>query len=124
MVRKKLKGTKLKVFSGREESLNRIIFYILRRQALIPYDVWLSVKAIKGYKHTRYKTICRRMHVLAQQGWIAQTGKRPTRSSGHGQLYDLTLKGRAAFILGEKSIEVFLQVATDEQLLKLIEALE
>ena len=124
MARKKSKGTPLRVFSGKEESLNRVMLQILKQKgALIPYDVWLIVKANKGFRHIEHKTVCRRMQALKQQGWVAQKGKRHTKPSGDGQLYELTLRGKAALRLDEKSIEEFLQTASDEQLLKLIEAL-
>jgi hypothetical protein len=41
---------------------------------------------------------------------------------GESILYEVTLKGKAALKIDQKSIEDFLKTATDEQLLKFIEA--
>jgi hypothetical protein len=118
----KLKGTKLKVFSGKEASLNLVILLILREKTLIPYDVWLLVKATKDFRHTPYKSVCRRMQALEQQSWITKSGKRLTKPAGVSDLYQLTLKAEAALRLAEKTIDGLLETATDEQLLHLIQA--
>jgi DNA-binding PadR family transcriptional regulator len=123
LARKKVKGTPLRVFSGKEERLNRVILQILKqRGALIPYDVWLIVKGIKGFRNTGAKTVYRRMEALELQGWIATAGNRPTKPGWPSKLYVTTLKGRAALELDEKSIEDFLKTATGEQLLKFIDS--
>jgi predicted transcriptional regulator len=122
-VKRKRDGTKLAVFSGKEERLNRIIMLILEKQVLIPYDIWLRVKAIKGFRHTRHKTVCRRVQSLLEQGFITIKGKRDTKPSGSAHLYVLSIKGQAALKLSEKTMDEVLESATDEQLLKLIEAL-
>jgi DNA-binding PadR family transcriptional regulator len=122
MARKKTKGTKLKVFSGRAADLNRVISKILEKKgALIAYDVWLQLRGIKGFKHTDSKTVYRRMQALEQQGWIAQKGTRPAKPGWDSTLYELMLRGKAALRLDEKSIEDFLRTATDEQLLKFVD---
>jgi DNA-binding PadR family transcriptional regulator len=121
LARNKSKGTKLKVFSGKQESLNRVICQILERKSpLIAYDVWRQLKAIKGFRCIDSKTAYRRMEALEQQGLIAQKGTRLGKRGGDKILYALTLRGKAALRLDEKSIEEFLQTATDEQLLKFI----
>ena len=122
MARKQCKGTKLEVFSGKEESLNRVMLQILKQKgALIPYDVWLIVKGIKGFRHRDAKTVYRRMEALERQGWITKVGNRPTQPGWPSELYEITLRGKAALKLDEKSIEEFLRTATDEQLLKFID---
>jgi hypothetical protein len=118
------RGSWLKVFSGKEATLNHVIFLILFKKSLISYDVWLSVKSIKGFRHTRYKTICRRIQTLHQQNWIKTLGSRATKASGNSPLYTLTLKAKAALKFSEQSIDEYLQKATDEQLTKFIEVLE
>lgn len=124
MTRKKSKGTRLKVFSGREARLNRAILKILNpKGALIPYDIWLQVRAIKGFRHTVYKTVCRRIQALERQHWIVQKGTRPTQPGWDSDLYELTLRGKAALKLDEQNIDTFLQTAREEQLLLLITAL-
>ena len=117
------KGTRLKVFSGKEASLNRVILLILHRKKLLAkYDVFLEIRNIKGFKHEDSKTIYRRMDALNKEGWIAQKGTRPAKVQGESILYEVTMKGKAALKLDQKSIEDFFQTATDEKLLKFIEA--
>ncbi len=91
---------------------------------MIAYDVWLSVKSIKGFRHKNYKTVCRRIQALYQQGWLTVVGKRATKPSGNSPIFGLTLKAKAALKFGEKGIDEYLQTASDEKLLKFIEALE
>jgi DNA-binding PadR family transcriptional regulator len=118
---KKSKGTPLKVFSGREATLNRLILKILeKRSPLIAYDVWHQLKVIKGHRHVDSKTTYRRLKALELEGLIAQKGTRLGKRGGDKNLYELTLRGKAALRLDEKSIEDFLQKATEEQLQKFI----
>jgi DNA-binding PadR family transcriptional regulator len=125
LTRKKLKGTELQVFSRREAVLNRVIFKILRQKgALIPYDIFLQVRTIKGFMHFSHKTVCRRTHALEKGGWIILKGTRNTKSGEDRNLYQLSLKGKAALALDEKSMDVFLETANDERLSLLIAALE
>jgi DNA-binding PadR family transcriptional regulator len=123
LARKKCKGTELEVFSGKQESLNRVICQIFEwKGPLIAYDVWRQLKVIKGFRNIDSKTVYRRMEALEQQGWIAQKGTRLGKIDREDHtLYDLTIKGKAALRLDEKSIEEFLRTATDEQLLKFID---
>jgi DNA-binding PadR family transcriptional regulator len=93
-----------------------------RKRALAKYDVFLEIRNIKGFKHEDSKTVYRRMDALNQEGWIAQKGTRPAKVQGESTLYEVTMKGKAALKLDQKSIEDFFQTATDEQLLKFIEA--
>ena len=46
----------------------------------------------------------------------------PGKIGGDSILYELTLRGKAAIRLDERSIEEFLQTATGEQLLKFIDS--
>jgi len=124
MARKKRKGTKLSVFTGREESLNRVIFLILRSKKLLAsYDMYKEIRGMKGFKHIDSRTVYRRMEELENQSWISQKGTRPAQPGWDSTLYELTLGGKAALKLDEKSIDDFLRKATDEQLQKLIDAL-
>ena len=110
------------MFSGREKTLNRLILKILEKKSpLIAYEVWGQLKATKGLKHIDSKTAYRRMEALEEQGWIAQTGTRIGKRGGDKTLFELTLKGKAALRLDEKSIEEFLRIATEEELTKFID---
>jgi len=122
LARKKCKSTRLQVFSGKEARLNRVILKILEwKSPLIAYDVWRQLKATKGFRGIDSKTVYRRMHALEQEGWIGQKGKRPAKAHGDSALYELTLKGKAALRIDEKSIETFLKTAVNEQLAKFID---
>jgi DNA-binding PadR family transcriptional regulator len=117
MAGKKGKGTKLKVFSGKEARLNCVILKVLEKKSpLIAYDVLLQLRAIKGCRHVDSKTVYRRIQALEKQGWIAQTGTRQAQPGWDSTLYELTLRGKAALKLDAKNIEEFLKTATDEQL--------
>jgi DNA-binding PadR family transcriptional regulator len=119
---KRCKGTKLKVFSGKEARLNRVILLILRSKKLLAkYDIFLEIRKIKGFKHEDSKTIYRRIGALNKEGWIVQKGVRPAKVQGESILFELTLKGRAALKLDEKSVEEFLRTATKVQLLTFID---
>ena len=122
MARKKCKGTKLEVFSGKQAGLNRVICQIFEKKSpLIAYDVWRQLKAIKGHKRVDSKTAYRRMEALEQQGLIDQKGTRVGKRGGDKTLYALTLRGKASLRADEKSMEVFLQTATEEELLKFLD---
>ena len=117
MARKTPKGTPLKVFSGKEASLNRVILKILEsKNPLITYDIWLNLRVIKGFRNTAAKTVYRRVNSLEDQGWIEQSGIRQAKPGWDSALYSLTMKGRAVLMLDEVSIEGFIREATDEQL--------
>ena len=123
MVGRRCKSTWLQVFSGKEARLNRVILKILEwKSPLIAYDVWRQLKATKGFRGVDSKTVYRRMYALEQGGWVGQKGKRPAKVQGDSALYELTLKGRAALMVDEKSVETFLKTATDEQLAKFIDS--
>ena len=123
MAQNRSNGTRLEVFSGKEASLNRVILQILRQKgALIPYDVSLNVKRTKDFMHTDTNTVYRRMEAQEEQGWIVVVGNRPTQPGWCSDLYGITLRGKAALRLDEWNIEDFLRTATDEQLLKLLDA--
>ncbi len=112
------------MFSGKEATLNRIILLVLFSEKLLAkYDVFLKIKSSKGFRRMDARTVYRRMEALEEAGWIAQKGNRPAKPGWPSELYEITLRGMAALKLDKKSIEEFLQTATDEQLLKLIDAL-
>lgn len=76
---------------------------------------------MKGFRHVNSKTIYRRIKALEREHWIVQRGNRPTRPGWPSELYEVTLKGIAALKLDRKSIDEFLEVASNEQLSRLIE---
>jgi DNA-binding MarR family transcriptional regulator len=124
LTRKRTKGTPLKVFSGKEASLNRVILQILLQKGdMISYDTWLSITKIKGFRHVDIKTVYRRIDALEEQGWIAKKGSRKTRPGWTSNIHKITLKGQIALKLDQKDIEEFLNNATKQQLLKFLDVL-
>jgi hypothetical protein len=57
-------------------------------------------------------------------GWIIRNGIRQTKPSGTSDLFELTLKAKVALKLAEKSLDEFLDDASDCQLTKILEALQ
>jgi|GEM_PF-1155491 len=124
LTKAKPQGTKLQVFSGKEANLNHLILLLIEKEALIPYDVWLLVRVVKNFRHTPYKSICRRVRILDQQGWIVKKGERPTRPRGTANLYGITLKAQAVLRIAEKPMDEFLESASEQKLHQLIETLQ
>jgi DNA-binding PadR family transcriptional regulator len=119
---KESKGTKLKVFSGKEARLNHVILKIMEKKSpLINYDVWLQIKSIKGFRHVDSKTAYRRMDALRQEGLLDEKGTRPGKRGGDKILYELTLRGKAVLMSPEMNLEKFIKTATNEQLTKFID---
>ncbi|MCL4429845.1 MAG: hypothetical protein M1167_03735 [Chloroflexi bacterium] len=124
MARKQSKGTPLNVFSGKEATLNRVILLILfSGQLLAKYDLFLIIRKTKGFRNKDVRTIYRRVDVLEKGGWIAKEGEKRTKPGWPSELYKISLKGKAALKLDQKSIEKFLESATDTELSELIDLL-
>ena len=83
--------------------------------------MFLEIKGMKGFRHISSKTVYKRIEVLGQEGWIAQKGKRRAKVQGDALLYEIALKGKAALQLNKKDIEEFLNMATNEQLARLVD---
>jgi hypothetical protein len=126
LARKKSRGTKLKVFSGREAKLNLVIFLVLYPEGklLASYDVFKEVRAIKGFRHKGKQNVDRRVKALHKQRWLETEGTRPTRPHFVSPLYKLSTRGRAALELNKKDLNIFLLAAPEDQLQALITALK
>jgi DNA-binding PadR family transcriptional regulator len=116
-------GTKLKVFSGKQAKLNRVVTLLYRssKTPLTKYDIYKQIHNMKGYKHYDSRTVYRRINALIGEDLIAKVGSRPGQVEGESLLYELTKKGKASLRADEKSMEVFLQTATEEELLKFLD---
>ncbi len=116
----KEKGTPLRLFSGKEGPLNRLVLLILCSsiKPLTKYDVALEVRRVTEFKHTDKNTVYRRMDALQEQGWISKVGQRPSKPGWPSDLYAINLRGIGALRVGEKNIENFLLTANEEKLLK------
>jgi hypothetical protein len=125
VTRKRAKGTELAVFSGRQAKLNLIIFLVLSsNKFLTSYDIYLKIRAIKGYRHTNRQSVDRRVKALCQQGWLKREGIRPAKAHFLSPLYKLTIRAQAALTLSKKDLNDFLQTAPENNLQILVEALE
>ena len=112
MGRKKNNNTELKVFSGREARLNRMIFTILdSKKLLTSYDMYLEIKRIKGFSHVKRQCVDRRMKALCEQGWIIKNGVKPAKAHFLSPLYALSIRAQAALALNKADLNVFIQVA-------------
>jgi predicted ArsR family transcriptional regulator len=120
----KEKGTPLRLFSGKEGPLNRLILQILRgsKQPLTKYDVALEVRRVTEFKHTDKNTVYRRMGALQEQDLISIVGERPTKPGWPSELYAINQRGIASLKLDEKNIEKFLLTANHEELRKFNES--
>jgi hypothetical protein len=124
LARKKGKGTPLKVFSGKEAALNRVILLILfSSKSLAKYDMFLQIKRIKGWRHVDSRTVYNRVEALEGQGWLSQKGSRLTKPGWPTELYEITLRGKVALKLDEKNIEDFIKASSEEQLHRIIDIL-
>jgi hypothetical protein len=123
---KKCRGTKLKVFSGREAALNMIIFLILcpEGKLLASYDIFKEVRATKGFRHKGQQNVDRRVKALYKQHWLEIEGVRLSKPHFLSPLYKLSVRGRAALELNKKDLNSFLLTAPEDQLQKLMEALK
>jgi DNA-binding PadR family transcriptional regulator len=121
--RKKYRGTKLKVFSGREAALNFIIFLILDPEGklLASYDIYREVHATKGFRRKGKQNVNRRVKALFRQGWLETEGTRETKPHFLSPLYKLSEKGRAALEL-RRDLNLFLETAPKDQLKKVVDA--
>ncbi len=116
MAGKKCTGTPLKVFSGKEAKLNRIILPLVEKKALAKEDVFHILRITKGFRHKTSKIVCRRMDALNKDGFIGPKGTRPGAVKGDCVLYQITPKGQAALKMDRKSGDRFLATATDEEI--------
>ena len=124
MARKKIEGTELNVFKGREAKLNRAIFKtLLQRSPLITYDITKEVRKQKGFRHTKYTNVGRRVKALEQQGYLSMAGSRDTQSGAQGTLYRLTTKAHVAILLNHVSRETFVKQANEEAMMTELAAL-
>jgi hypothetical protein len=114
----KPKNTRLSVFKGREARLNRVIFMILDAKKLVTsYDMFLKIRRIKGFRHTKYSSVDRRMKALQQQHWITRKGTRRTKPGSDSPFYELSSQGQTAIEIDKVNMNDFLKNAKEELLL-------
>ena len=111
----KCKGIPLKVFSGKQKKLNRIILPLLEKNALAKEDVFHVLRKTKGFRGVTSKTVCRRIDELNKEGYIAPSGKRPSAVQGECILYKTTRKGLVALRMDRRRGDDFLDKANEEE---------
>ena len=125
LVQNKHKSTWLKVFSGKEERLNRVIFLVLFPNNLLTrYDMYREIRYIKGFRHIKKQNVCRRVNALHQQRWLETNGLKVARTHELSPLYQLGVRALAAIELDKRNLNDLLQNASEDQLQKVIDALK
>lgn len=116
----KPRNTRLSVFKGREAGLNRVIFMVLdAKKLLTSYDMFLEIRRIKGFRHTKYSSVDRRIKALRQQHWIIWKGTRRTQPGSDSPFYELSSRGQTAIDVDEVNMNDFLKNAKEDLLLEL-----
>jgi hypothetical protein len=112
MARKKLKGTELSVFKGREARLNRAIFETLAAEG--PQTISNLQKQIskyRGLRETYYASVSKRIRCLEETGYITQV--KPNPEGTKAVAYELRPKAYLASFLNLTSMEDLLSQVTD-----------
>jgi hypothetical protein len=119
---KKEDNAKLSLFTGREAKLNRVILLTLDLEnPLTSYGIYLEVRRIKGFRHTKRQAIDRRVKALYAQGWLVQCGVRPAKAHFLSPLYTLTINAKAALALDKTDLNRFVRVAPEAYLQAIID---
>ena len=109
------------MFKGREARLNRVIFRILAsRKLLTSYDMYLEIRRIKGFRHTKYPSVDRRMKALRNEHWTEEKGTRKTKPGFDSPLYELSVRGQTALKLTELDMNDLVRTAEEKLLLELM----
>ena len=119
----KSEGTKLKLFSGKQAPLNRLILKVARssKTPLTKFEIYKIIHYMKEGRRFASGTIYRRINALIDEKCLADVGCKPGKVQGESVLYILTKKGKANLRLDEKNIDKFLETATDEELTKFLD---
>jgi len=118
------KGTPLKLFSGKEAKLNRIIFLTLLCKGLLTsYEMWKDIHCMKGYRRYGRASIDRRMKVLHKQNWLLVNGTKPAKAHFLQPLYQISERAETALDLSKSDLNFILEKGSKEQVKKLKEAL-
>jgi len=122
--KRKAKSGKLSVFKGREAKLNKAIFYILAHKSpQIIYDVTKVIRKQKGFRHTKYTNVSRRVKALEQLGYLEKAGSRNTQAGPQGMLYQPTTRAHVALFLNQVNPDTFIKEADEDTLMAELTAL-
>jgi hypothetical protein len=117
------RGTKLKLFTGKQAVLNRHIMKVLwsSKIPLTKFEIYKIIHGMKGCRKFASGTIYRRINALIEDKHLIGVGCKPGKVQGESVLYILTKKGRSHLRLDERNIEEFLETATEEEFGKFLE---
>ena len=116
---------KLSIFTWKKARLNRVILQVLSEHGpLTPYELVKRIRAVRGFRHTRYSVVNRRVRALEEEGFlevvrVKEAQKAPQRSF----VYRLTLRAHLAIVLDKIDLDRFLRVADEDKISVLLEVL-
>ena len=120
----KPKNPRLSVFKGREAKLNRAIFQTLaKNDPLTIYEAHKQIKSLRGFRHTKYTNVSRRVRTLEESGYLEKAGIRSTQAGGQATLYQLTTRAHVALLLSQISPDTFTKEADEDTLIAELAAL-
>ena len=111
------KGTKLKLFTGKQAILNRHILKVLwsSKTPLTKFEIYKIIHGMKGCKKFASGTVYRRINDLIDEKHLLSAGCKPGKVQGELVLYILSKKGKVNLRLGERNIEEFAEKGTEEE---------
>jgi DNA-binding MarR family transcriptional regulator len=112
------------VFKGREARLNHAIFQTLtKNDSLTIYEAHKQIKSLRGFRHTKYTNVSRRVRALEESGYLEKSGIRSTQAGGQATLYQLTTRAHVALLLSQISPDTFTKEADEDTLIAELAAL-
>ncbi len=115
---------RLSLFKGREARLHRIILLILDRECCLNiWQVYKSVREIRGFRHLRYHVVNRRIRDLEQKRFIEVAKEKDSLQGQKVKYYQATTKAYLAFLLNAINLDQLLQSANDTDIITLLAAL-
>ncbi len=115
----------LSVFKGRKARLNRAVFQVLAQHGpLTISEIRRFIRALKGFRYTRYSVINRRIRALKEEGYLQIVGyKKPRKAPILSPVYQLTVRAYLAVLLDRMDLDRFLREADEATALATVAAL-
>jgi hypothetical protein len=114
-VQKKIRGTELAVFKGREAKLNRAIFQsISTNGSQTIYELYKNVRTFSGLKTTHYANVNKRVRSLEQIGYLKKLKTQSTKAGFKTIIYELTNRAYLALVLNAINIDDLLNTLNEE----------
>lgn len=87
------------------------------------YDIFLAVRNIKGFRHSKRQNVDRRLKALHHQGWLKTQGTKTAKAHFQSPLYKLSIRAEAALELARKELDTFLLKAPEDQIEQFVKSL-